>query len=166
MEKLINDFDFGVFFWLTLLFLILLFVLRKFAWKPILDAIDEREKGIEESLLQAEKAREEMAKLKSENEAIMQQAREERDAMLKEAKVMRDETVESAKDIARQEADKIIESARNTIANEKDAAVADLKNQVAKLSLEVAEKILKEEMKSQDQQKQLVDRLINEIKLS
>lgn len=166
MEKLINDFNFGVFFWLTLLFLILLFVLRKFAWTPILNAIDEREKGIEESLLQAKKAREEMAKLKSENETIIQQAREERDAMLKEARAMRDETVESAKDIARAEADKIIIAARKTITNEKNAAVADIKKQVAALSVEIAEKVLKEEMKSGDQQKQLVDKMINEIKLS
>ena len=166
MEKLINDFSFGLFFWQTILFLVLILVLKKFAWKPILDAIDKREKGIEESLLQAKKAREEMSRLKSENEAIMQQAREERDAMLKEARVMRDETVESAKDIARAEADKIIVAARNTITNEKNAAVADMKKQVAALSVEIAEKVLKEEMKSGDQQKQLVDKMINEIKLS
>ncbi|MBV7440193.1 F0F1 ATP synthase subunit B [Weeksellaceae bacterium TAE3-ERU29] len=166
MDKLINDFSFGVFFWLTLLFLILLFVLRKFAWKPILNAIDERERGIEESLLQAKKAREEMIKLNSENEAIMQKAREERDAMLKEARVMRDETIESAKDIAREEADKIIVAARNTIINEKNAAIADMKKQVATLSVEIAEKVLQEKMKSEDQQRQLVDKMIKEIKLS
>lgn len=166
MHKLIEDFSFGLFFWQSLLFLILIFVLGKFAWKPIMKAIDEREKGIEDSLLEAKKAREEMAKLKTENDAIMQKARAERDEILKEARAIRDKTVESAKESARKEADAIIESARETIQSEKNAAVAELKNQVANLSVEVAEKVLKEKMKSDDQQKLLVDKLVKEIKLS
>ncbi|MRJ09828.1 F0F1 ATP synthase subunit B [Ornithobacterium rhinotracheale] len=166
MDKLINDFSVGVFFWITLLFLILIFVLRKFAWKPILTAIEERENGIEEALLQAEKAREEMKALKAENEQIMQQAREERDAMLKEAKAMKEREVEAAKEIAKTEADKIIEAARRTIESEKNLAIAEVKNQVASLSLDIAEKVLKDNLKSEDQQKNLVDKLINEIKLS
>ncbi|AFL96628.1 F0F1 ATP synthase subunit B [Ornithobacterium rhinotracheale] len=166
MDKLINDFSVGVFFWITLLFLILIFVLKKFAWKPILTAIEERENGIEEALLQAEKAREEMKALKAENEQIMQQAREERDAMLKEAKAMKEREVEAAREIAEIEADKIIEAARRTIESEKNLAIAEVKNQVASLSLEVAEKVLRDNLKSEDQQKNLVDKLINEIKLS
>ncbi|MRI62773.1 F0F1 ATP synthase subunit B [Ornithobacterium rhinotracheale] len=166
MDKLINDFSVGVFFWITLLFLILIFVLRKFAWKPILTAIEERENGIEEALLQAEKAREEMKALKAENEQIMQQAREERDAMLKEAKAMKEREVEAAKEIAKTEADKIIEAARRTIESEKNLAIAEVKDQVASLSLQVAEKVLRDNLKSEDQQKNLVDKLINEIKLS
>ncbi|MCK0202488.1 F0F1 ATP synthase subunit B [Ornithobacterium rhinotracheale] len=166
MDKLINDFSVGVFFWITLLFLILIFVLKKFAWKPILTAIEERENGIEEALLQAEKAREEMKALKAENEQIMQQAREERDAMLKEAKAMKEREVEAAREIAKIEADKIIEAARRTIESEKNLAIAEVKNQVASLSLEVAEKVLRDNLKSEDQQKNLVDKLINEIKLS
>lgn len=166
MDKLINDFSVGLFFWITLLFVILIFVLKKFAWKPILTAIEERENGIEEALLQAEKAREEMKSLKAENEQIMQQAREERDAMLKEAKAMKEREVEAAKEIAKIEADKIIEAARRTIESEKNLAIAEVKNQVASLSLEVAEKVLRDNLKSEDQQKNLVDKLINEIKLS
>ncbi|MCK0204320.1 F0F1 ATP synthase subunit B [Ornithobacterium rhinotracheale] len=166
MDKLINDFSVGVFFWITLLFLILIFVLKKFAWKPILTAIEERENGIEEALLQAEKAREEMKALKAENEQIMQQAREERDAMLKEAKAMKEREVEAAREIAKIEADKIIEAARRTIESEKNLAIAEVKNQVASLSLEVSEKVLRDNLKSEDQQKNLVDKLINEIKLS
>ncbi|MCK0200140.1 F0F1 ATP synthase subunit B [Ornithobacterium rhinotracheale] len=166
MDKLINDFSVGVFFWITLLFLILIFVLKKFAWKPILTAIEERENGIEEALLQAEKAREEMKALKAENEQIMQQALEERDAMLKEAKAMKEREVEAAREIAEIEADKIIEAARRTIEGEKNLAIAEVKNQVASLSLEVAEKVLRDNLKSEDQQKNLVDKLINEIKLS
>ncbi|MFU2093204.1 F0F1 ATP synthase subunit B [Ornithobacterium rhinotracheale] len=166
MDKLINDFSVGVFFWITLLFLILIFVLKKFAWKPILTAIEERENGIEEALLQAEKAREEMKALKAENEQIMQQALEERDAMLKEAKAMKEREVEAAREIAEIEADKIIEAARRTIESEKNLAIAEVKNQVASLSLEVAEKVLRDNLKSEDQQKNLVDKLINEIKLS
>ncbi|MRJ08185.1 F0F1 ATP synthase subunit B [Ornithobacterium rhinotracheale] len=166
MDKLINDFSVGLFFWVTLLFLILMFVLRKFAWKPILTAIEERENGIEEALLQAEKAREEMKALKAENEQIMQQAREESDAMLKEAKAMKEREVEAAKEIAKTEADKIIEAARRTIESEKNLAIAEVKDQVASLSLQVAEKVLRDNLKSEDQQKNLVDKLINEIKLS
>lgn len=141
-------------------------MLKKFAWKPILTAIEERENGIEEALLQAEKAREEMKALKAENEQIMQQAREERDAMLKEAKAMKEREVEAAREIAEIEADKIIEAARRTIESEKNLAIAEVKNQVASLSLEVAEKVLRDNLKSEDQQKNLVDKLINEIKLS
>ncbi|QAR31334.1 F0F1 ATP synthase subunit B [Ornithobacterium rhinotracheale] len=166
MDKLINDFSVGLFFWVTLLFLILMFVLRKFAWKPILTAIEERENGIEEALLQAEKAREEIKSLKAENEQIMKQAREERDAMLKEAKAMKERELEAAKEIAKIEADKIIEAARRTIESEKNLAIAEVKNQVASLSLDIAEKVLKDNLKSEDQQKNLVDKLINEIKLS
>lgn len=141
-------------------------MLKKFAWKPILTAIEERENGIEEALLQAEKAREEMKALKAENEQIMQQALEERDAMLKEAKAMKEREVEAAREIAEIEADKIIEAARRTIEGEKNLAIAEVKNQVASLSLEVAEKVLRDNLKSEDQQKNLVDKLINEIKLS
>lgn len=166
MEKLVEQFSLGLFFWQTLLFLILLFVLWKFAWKPILGAVESREKGIEDSLLQAQKARDEMSKLKNENEKIMQQAREERDAMLKEARAMRDATIASAKEAAQVEADKMMAQAKVNIENEKNAAIAEIKSQVADLSLRVAEKVLGEQMKSEDSQKQLVDKLVNEIKLS
>lgn len=166
MEKLIEQFSFGLFFWQTLLFLILFIALWKFAWKPILEAVENREKGIEDSLLQAEKAKKEMAKLNAENEKIMQEAREERDAMLKEAREMKDQTIASAKEAAQKEADKIISSAKVSIQNEKNAAMADIKTQVANLSLEVAEKVLGEHMGAQDSQKKLVDKLVDQIKLS
>lgn len=166
MDKLIEEFSVGLFFWQTILFLILIIVLRIFAWKPILNAVEAREKGIEDALLEAKKAREEMANLKAENEKIKQQARAERDEMLKEARSMRDKTVESAKEIARAEADKIISDARETIQSEKNAAVEDIRKQVANLSIEVAEKVLKEKMQSENQQKELINKLITEIKLS
>ncbi|MDG4945214.1 F0F1 ATP synthase subunit B [Weeksellaceae bacterium KMM 9713] len=156
----------GLIFWTTLIFVILFLLLAKFAWKPILSAVNEREAHIEDALNQAKKAREEMAYLKNENEKILQQAREERDAMLKEAREMRNETINKAKEDAKLEAEKIIVSARESIQTEKAAAIADIKNQVATLSIGVAEKVLGKQLSQSENQNAYVDELIKDINLS
>lgn len=156
----------GLIFWTSVVFIILLLLLTKFAWKPILSAVNEREMHIEDALNQAKKAREEMAYLKNENEKILQQAREERDAMLKEARDMRNQTINKAKDDAKLEAEKIIVAARESIQTEKAAAIADIKNQVATLSLGVAEKVLGKQLDQKDSHNAYVDELIKDINLS
>ncbi|MBL4652816.1 MAG: F0F1 ATP synthase subunit B [Flavobacteriales bacterium] len=158
--------DFGLMFWMILSFSIVLFILKKFAWGPVLGAIQEREESIHDALAQAEKAKEEMAKLQAGNEDLLKQAREERDALIKDAREARDKMVNDAKDIAKQEADKIIASAREAIEGEKMAAVAEIKNQVASLSIEIAEKILRDELSSEDKQKKLVNNLLEDVNLN
>ena len=166
MEKLLNDFSVGLFFWQTLLFLVLMFVLRKYAWKPILNAVNERENSIQEALDSAKEAKLEMAKLKSDNEDLLNEARAERDAMLKEAREIKDGIVTDAKGIANKESEKIIAAARESIQHEKMAAITELKNQVATLSIEIAEKILKDELSSADKQKAIIDSVVKDINLN
>ena len=166
MEKLLNDFSVGLFFWQTLLFIVLLFLLRKFAWKPILNAVNEREASIKEALNAAEDAKREMAKLKSSNEDLLNQARAERDEMLKEARGIKDNIVANAKTIAKTESEKIMAAAREGIQHEKMAAITELKNQVAVLSIEIAEKILKSELSSVDKQKTIIDNIVKDIHLN
>ena len=156
----------GLIFWTTVVFLLLLFILGKFAWKPILNAIKTREKGIEDALKSAENALKDMRELKAANEGIMNQARTERDAMLKEARETKDSIVAEAKQRAQAEADRIMSSAREQIANEKNAAVAELKKQVAVLSIEIAEKILKSELSNDEKQKALVSNLMKDVNLN
>lgn len=156
----------GLVFWTTLAFLIVLFLLKKFAWKPIMDSIHQREKNIDEALETARNAREEIARLKVSNEEMQKKARDERDALLKEARETRDAIVAEAKNKAKNEADHIIAAARETIQNEKMAAISELKNQVAMLSIEVAEKILRHELSSDDKQKALVNNLVDEVNLN
>ncbi len=165
MEKLINDFSFGLFFWQTLLFIILLFLLKKYAWKPILDALNSREEGIKNALDEAEKARQEMVELKSSNEQIVKEARAERDAMLKDARSMKENMITEAKDQAKEQANKIIEQAKATIENEKLAAITELRNQVAELSIGIAEKILKDELSQKDKQVELIEKMLQEARL-
>ncbi|MCB0402873.1 MAG: F0F1 ATP synthase subunit B [Flavobacteriales bacterium] len=166
MEKLIGEFSFGLFFWQLFLFVGLILLLRKFAWKPILKAVEERESSIEDALEAAEAAKRQMAELKSNNEDLMNKARDERDAMLKEAREMKDKIVAEAKTTASAQAEKIIAEARESIQHEKMAAITELKNQVAVLSIEIAEKILKEELSSADKQKTLIDNVVKEINLN
>ncbi len=156
----------GLIFWMTLSFLIVIFILKKFAWKPILNGLKEREKSIDEALNAAEKAREEMKNLKADNEKLLQEAKEERDNILKDARKMKDSIILEAKEKAQVEANRIVEGALVTIENEKSAAVHDLKNQIATLSIEIAEKILKEELKAKGKQKELIDKLVSEIKFN
>ena len=164
MEKLINDFSFGLFFWQTLIFLLLIFLLRKFAWKPILDAVNEREDGIKNALLSAEIAKRDMQNLKSDNEKLLAEARVERDAILKEAREIKDIIVSEAKDEAQVQAGKMIEQAKAAINSEKNAAMAELKNQVSSLSIEIAEKVLRNELSDKGAQTKLVEKMLDDVK--
>jgi F-type H+-transporting ATPase subunit b len=156
----------GLIFWTSITFLLLLVLLGKFAWKPILNAIKTREESIKVALESAEKAKLDMLELKSTNETILNQARAERDMMLKEARETKDAIVSEAKQKAQADADRIISSAREQIISEKNSAVADLKKQVATLSIEIAEKILKTELSNIDKQKELVSALTKNLKLN
>lgn len=166
MEKLWGEFSFGLFFWQTVLFLALLFILRKFAWKPILNAVNEREQKITESLEQAEKAQKEIAAMKAQNEDLRKEARAERDAMIKDAKETTNKMIEEAKQNAKAEGAKQLEAARQAIASEKAAAIAELKMQVASFSIEIAEKIVRGELAAADKQKALADKLVDDINMN
>ncbi|WP_111308771.1 F0F1 ATP synthase subunit B [Confluentibacter sediminis] len=162
MEKLINEFSIGLFFWQLVLFVGLVLLLRKFAWKPILDAVEKRETGIDEALKSAEKAKLEMQNLQADNQKLLQEARMEREAMLKEARDLKAKMIEDAKGEAQNQANKIIEQAQAAIESEKKAAIAELKNQVANLSIEIAEKVVREELSSKDKQLKLVESMLGE----
>lgn len=166
MEELISQFSIGLFLYQTVIFVALLFLLRKFAWKPILKAVNEREEKIQGALDAAEKAKLEMAKLKSQNEEMRQAALIERDNLLKEAREVKERLILEAKKAANAESDRIMASAREEIKNEKIAAISEIKTQVAMLSVDIAEKIVKEKLSSDDKQKALVDGLIGEVTLN
>jgi len=165
MEKLIEEFSIGLFFWQTIIFVILIFLLKKFAWSPILKAVNDREQGIKDALDSAEAAKKEMQSLQADNEKIMKEARAERDSLLKEARGLKNSMISQAKDEAKSEAQKIIESANEAILNEKNAAVSDIKKQVASLSIEIAEKLLKEKLSDDNKQMKIVEDLIKDVKL-
>jgi len=152
----------GLMFWTCVIFVLLILVLKKFAWKPILSAVDQRNESISNSLLAAEKARNEIASLTANNEQIIAQAKLDRDALLKEAREMKNEIISKAKETATNEADKIISSAKEQITNEKMKALTELKNQVAAISIEMAEKVLGSELSNADTQKDLVNRALKE----
>ncbi len=156
----------GLIFWMLVTFAIIFFILKKFAWKPILGMIKEREQGIEKALKSADDALDTMRELKAGNEKILAQARNEKDAMLKEARDTKEAIIAEAKTRAKQEADRIVAQARETINAEKMAAIAELKNQVATLSIDIAEKILKEHLSSDEKQKTLVNNLVKEVTLN
>ncbi len=156
----------GLVFWTVITFLFLLIVLKKFAWKPILGAVNEREDSIKNALLEADKARQEMENLKSDNEKILNEARAERDAMLKDARDIKSNMISEAKDEAKVQANKMIEQAKTAIQNEKLAAITELKKQVATLSIDIAEKVVKEQLSNKDKQEKLVESMLNEVKLN
>lgn len=159
-------FEYGLIFWMSLTFLTVLFILAKFAWKPIMKAIKDREKSIEDALQSAENAKAEMNNLKAENEKILQAARNERDTMLKEAREIREKMIAESKATAKAEGDKLLAQARESIQNEKMAAVTELKNQVAQLSIEIAEKIIARELSSENKQKELIGDMLKSVKLN
>lgn len=165
MEKLIQP-EIGLIFWMTISFVIVMFILGKFAWKPILKALSDREENIEAALNTARKAKEEMVALKADNERLLNEARIERDQMLKVARDTKDAIIAEAKGKAQMEANKIMTSARESINNEKMAAITELKNQVAKMSIEIAEKILRHELSNDEKQKALVENLLKDISLN
>ena len=166
MDKLINDFSFGLFFWQILLFVGLLLLLRKFAWKPILEAVNNREEGIKNALESAEAAKKEMQNLQADNERILNEARAERDGMLKEARQLKENMIAEAKEEAQTEADKIVAQAQATIESEKKAAIADLKGQVAGLSVEIAEKVVRKELADKGKQLELVESMLGDVTLN
>ncbi|MDZ7739248.1 MAG: F0F1 ATP synthase subunit B [Bacteroidales bacterium] len=157
--------DLGTIIWTTLIFIILLALLRAFAWKPILQAVRAREESIKESLESAEDARKQMERLKADNEAIMQEAREERDELLKEAREARDKMIAEAKKESKSEADKMIEKARTGIEREKNMAVNEIRTQIASLSVEIAGKILDEKLKDSKEQNKLIEKLLDDLDL-
>lgn len=158
--------SFGTVIWTTIAFLVVVFVLGKFAWPSILKSIKEREESIEDALLAAEKAKEQLEELKEGNEKLLAEARQERDTMLKEAREVKENIIAEAKDRATVEADKVIAASRESIRNEKAAAIAEIKIQVAELSVLVAEKILKAELSSNDQQNAFVEEAMKNAKLN
>lgn len=158
--------EIGLVFWTSVAFLILFFLLAKFAWKPIMSAIDERERSIEDALLKAEAAKEEMARLTDENDKLLKQARAERDLILREAKHLKDQIVSEAKESAQKEGAKMLEKARIEIDSQKAIAMADVKNLVADLSIEIAEKILRKQFEKADKQDELVADLLKQVKLN
>jgi F-type H+-transporting ATPase subunit b len=162
MEKLISEFSFGLFFWHLLVFVGLIFLLKKFAWKPILDTINERETSIRDALKSAENARSEMESAQADNKKILKEALMEKERILKEANDIKSKTINESKDIAKIEADKIIKQAENLIQAEKNAVINDLKDQVAELSINIAEKVLKDELNNKVKHEKLVERLLKE----
>ena len=165
MEKLISEFSLGLFVWQSLIFIGLLFLLRKYAWGPILNAVNERETSIKEALASAEAARSEMENLQSDNQRILKEARAEKEALLKEARTTRAELINSAKEEAQAEAEKILSQAQEAIQNEKRAALTELKEQVGSLAMGIAEKVLQKELENKDKQVQLIDQLLQDADL-
>lgn len=156
----------GLIVWTVLAFAIVFFILAKYAWKPILKSLNEREKNISDSILSADKVRAEMAELKSENEILLSKAREERAIMMREAKETRDKIITESKEQARQETNKIVADAQATINQQKMAAITDLKNQVGNLVLEVSEKVLRRELSNKDEQEKYIKQLAEKVELS
>ena len=156
----------GLLVWTLIAFLLVFFILKKFAWKIIIQSLNDREKGISDSLETAKKLKAEMAQMKSENEALMAQAREERAAMLKEAREVKDKIINEAKEQAKAEANKIIVDAQQAIHAQKMAALTDVKNQVGTLVIEVAEKVLRRELASKTDQESYIKQLSEGVKLN
>lgn len=153
----------GLFFWSLVVFLIFFFILRKFAWKPIISMLKEREESISQSLQQAEKAREEMAKLQADNEKLLNDARHEREKMLKEASQVRDEIIAKAKEEASSAAAKEMEKAKVQIESEKMAALITVKNEAGMMALQIAEKILRHELANGAEKEALAKKLVSEL---
>jgi len=156
----------GTLFWMVIIFGIVLFILRKFAWKPILNALKDREESIAQALNSAEEAKKEVAGLKADNDRIIAEARQEKNIILKEAKVIKDKIIAEAKEKAMEETAKSIVLAKQQIEAEKTAAINDLKNQVAELSVMIAEKVIRKELSNKPEQEKMVDGLIDDIKLN
>ena len=165
MEKLINEFSFGLFFWQLLIFVGLILILKKFAWKPILDTLNERENSIKESLESAQKAKDEFSKIKADNDKIISDAKKERDSIISDAKKTGREIIEESKNSAKFESEKIFENAKESIRTEKDLILKDLKSQVVDLSIEIASKILKKELNEKQNQDDYIQKLIDEIEI-
>ncbi|MFP4471105.1 MAG: F0F1 ATP synthase subunit B [Bacteroidales bacterium] len=153
----------GLIFWMTLAFGIVLWILAKYAWKPIMKSLHEREKSIDEALHEADRARQEMKALKFSNEQLLADAKEERDDILRQAREIRDSIMEEAKNKAHEETQRMIESARDTIQNEKMATMVQMKNEIARLAIDIAEKLLEHELADRKKQQELAEDLIKKV---
>jgi F-type H+-transporting ATPase subunit b len=158
--------DIGLLFWMTLTFSILLFILGKYAWRPIMKMLHEREDSIEKALNAADEAKKEMLKLKAGNEQLLVEAKEERDALMRDARKVKESIIEEARVKANEEASRIIENARESIQFEKLAAINELKNQIASISIEIAEKLLGQELADKEKQQQLTEKLLKDVKIN
>lgn len=158
--------EFGLFFWQTVVFLVLIFLMAKFAWKPILKAVANREQSINDALASAEDARKEMQNLQADNEKLLQEARMERDAMIKEAREIKEKMISEAKIEAQEEGNKMIDQAKSTIQVEKNAALSDIKNQVANLSVMIAEKMVRGELSTTEKQQKLIEEMLEDATLN
>ena len=166
MEQLLNDFSPGLFIMQAVILLIMIFLLAKFAWKPILASLDARESEIKDALEAAKKAKEEMANLQADNKRMMEEARAERDALLKEAREAKDKMIAEAKEAAEAQGASMIAQAKATIDAEKKAALGELKKQVAGLSLEIAQKVIKNELSDEAKQLNQVEKMLDEVTLN
>lgn len=165
MEKLISEFSIGLFFWQSIIFIGLLFLLKKYAWGPILSSVNERENSIKDALKAAKDARSEMENLQSDNQRILKEARAEKESLLKEARSIRSEIISTAKEDAKDEAQKILIQAQQSIQNEKRTAINELKDQVGSVALEIAEKVIRKELDSKDKQMDLVNEILKDTEL-
>ena len=162
MEKLISEFSLGLFFWQSLIFIGLLLLLRKFAWKPILNSVNEREASIKNALDSAEEARTQLENLQSENQRLLKEARKEKEILLKEALKTKNQIISDAKREAQNETEKILSQAQDTIQSEKRAALKELKNQVGSIAIDIAEKVINKELENKDKQMNLVNDLLKD----
>ncbi|MGV6828350.1 MAG: F0F1 ATP synthase subunit B [Flavobacteriales bacterium] len=158
--------ELGLIFWTTLSFLFLLFILKKFAWKPIVGTLNDREQAIKNALDAAEKAKLEMQNLQADNKNLLKEAREQRETMINEAREIKEKMIADAKEEAKIEANKMIENAKIAIESEKKSALTNIKNQVASLSIEIAEKVVKEELSNKDKQLKLVEDSLEKVTLN
>lgn len=158
--------DLGLFFWTLLAFLIVFFILKKFAWKPILQSLNDREKGIADAIASADRVKAEMADMQNESERLIKEAREERTQIIKEARQEQDRIINKAKDDTKAVADKMMAEARQQIEQQKMAALTEVKNEIGKLALEVAEKVLRKELATPESQNNYAKELVGEIKLN
>lgn len=156
----------GTIFWMSISFFILLFILRKYAWRPILSFLKERENSIQDALLSAERAKEEMSQLKVDNEKIIAEAKLERDKIIVEAKELKDTIIREARDHATEEARKVMDTAKQSIRNEKEKAINEVKEQIATFSVHIAGKILQQKLSESTEQKDLIEKSIREIKMN
>ena len=166
MDQLLNDFSPGLFFMQAIILLILIVLMRAFAWKPILAALQDREEGIQNALDQAENAKKEMANLQADNEKLLKEARAGRETLLKEAREMKDKMISDAKEEAQVQASTLITQAQDAIEAEKKAALAELTSQVATLSIDIAEKVVRGELSNKGKQEELVAAMLDEAKLN
>ena len=156
----------GLLFWMLVSFSLVLFVLGKYAWKPIMKGIHQREDTIEKAFEAANEAKKEMLKLKAGNEQLLRDAKDERDALMRDARKLKEAILDEAREKAHEEADRIIENARENIQFEKMAAINELKNQIASISIEIAEKLIGKELENKEQQQQLTEKLLSEVKIN